>query len=83
MKKIFFTILFFAILFISCDNNSKVDTQTHDDGSVHNNHTHDSEEMPKQESFEVESDSLSTKKDSATDKHKKEHSHAGGHTHKH
>ena len=84
MKKIFFAISIFAITIISCDNNSSknVDNHTHDDGTVHDNHTHSSEEMPEQEYFEVEKDSLLTKKDSLNNDHKAEHSH-GGHTHTH
>jgi len=86
MKNTFFAIVFFAILFGSCRNNSSkpTGTHTHDDGSVHTDHEHLEEKMPKQELFEVEIDSLLFQKDTLSiSKQKIEHSHNGGHPHKH
>lgn len=85
MKNIFLTIAIIAILFSSCRNNSskKTDTHIHDDGTEHVNHDNSTEKMPKQELFEVKVDSLTFKKDSLKSEHETEHSHDGGHKHKH
>jgi len=87
MKNLFFAIIAAAFLFSSCGNNSekKTNTHTHHDGSVHNNHDESHEVAPKQEVFEVESDSIEVKNDTSKTEAKKEHSHShnGGHTHKH
>jgi len=85
MKTIFLAIAISAFVFSSCRHNSSEssDTHTHEDGTVHSNHSHShsEEDMPQQEVFEVEIDSLSQKTDSM--KQQVEHSHNGGHTHKH
>ena len=85
MKNIFFTIAIFAILFSSCRNKSskQTDTHIHDDGTEHINHDISEEKMPKQELFEVEIDSLTIEKDSLNKDQETEHSHDGGHIHKH
>lgn len=85
MKNILFAIAIFAISLSSCGNKStkETGTHTHDDGTVHENHNHGSEEMPEQELFEVQIDSLSNEKDSLKSEDKTEHSHDGGHKHTH
>lgn len=85
MKNIFLTIAIFAILLSSCRNNApkQTDTHIHDDGTEHINHDNSEEKMPEQELFEVEIDSLTIKKDSLNRDKETEHSHDGGHTHKH
>ncbi|KAF0129220.1 MAG: hypothetical protein FD155_2709 [Bacteroidetes bacterium] len=85
MKHIIFTLAIFAILLSSCRNNSSktTDTHMHDDGKEHVNHDNKEEKTPQQELFEVEIDSLTTKKDSLNSDQETEHSHDDGHKHKH
>lgn len=87
MKNIFFAILASAFLFSSCVNNSekKTNIHMHDDGSEHVNHDATPDVAPKQEVFELESDSLTVENDTIKSDAKKEHSHSheGGHEHAH
>ena len=87
MKNIFFTIAILVILLSSCRNksNKKTDTHVHDDGTVHINHDNSSVAAPKQESFEVDIDSLHNEKDTLKNEHETEHSHSheDGHEHSH
>lgn len=84
MKDIFLLMALSAILFSSCGNKSSknTDSHTHEDGTEHVNHDN-SEISPKQELFEVEIDSITVEKDSLKSEQKTEHSHDGGHKHKH
>lgn len=84
MKNILLLMAFFAILFSACATNTSknADTHTHEDGTVHENHKN-SEISPEQELFEVEADTLALENDSLQTEQKTEHTHAGGHKHKH
>lgn len=83
MKKILSILTVFAIVFAvsSCGNKKakvKVDTHTHEDGTVHADdaHAHDATAKPAQESFEVKEDN------DAEHKHKtSEHTHDDGTVH--
>ena len=87
MKNALFVIAIFVIVLSSCRNKStkKTDTHVHDDGTVHNNHNDGSVAAPKQESFEVDVDSLYHEKDTLKEEHEKAHSHSheDGHEHTH
>ena len=85
MKKTFLSIFLLAILVGSCgDKSSKnSNTHTHEDGTEHVNHDTTMEKAPEQEVFEVEIDSSAVEKNSLKSKQETEHSHDGGHKHKH
>lgn len=85
MKNIFYTIAILIILLSSCRNksNKNSDTHVHEDGTEHVNHENNSVTTPKQESFEVEIDSLTIEKDTLKSEHEKAHSHEDGHEHTH
>lgn len=84
-------ILFVAILFAfySCGGNTSNSskTHTHEDGSVHDEHSDDKTAIPtKQESFKVEDDGSASKNDSLPTKetkHKHDHDHSTETGHKH
>ena len=65
----------------SCNNNNKTQTHTHEDGSIHADHPE--ENVPAQESFVIDNDSLLHVPDSVSN-HEHEQSHEHGpdtHTH--
>lgn len=84
MKNSLLLMAFFVILFSGCATNTSknADTHTHEDGTEHENHKH-SEISPEQELFEVEIDSMAVENDSLKTEQNTEHTHAGGHKHKH
>ncbi len=75
MKKIFFSGCLSVILFsvVACNDNSKADTHTHEDGTTHADHD---TTKPAQEEFNVTD---TTNKDTAG----KVHTHKDGETHSH
>jgi hypothetical protein len=82
MKSVYFTIAIAMIIGLtSCSgsSNNKRNSPVHEDGSVHENHSHSTEcaKPTEQETFKVEADSC----DSHPEEHH-EHSHSG-HSHKH
>jgi len=83
MKKLFFTALVLTFLLGSCGNrsNKNTDTHSHEDGTEHTDHQSDT--IPKQESFEVHDESDHLKKDSLEKASKDEHKHESGKGHKH
>lgn len=85
MKNILYTIAILLIILSSCVNksNKNTDTHIHEDGTEHVNHESGSVTTPKQESFEVEIDSLTIIKDTLKSEHETEHSHEDGHEHTH
>ena len=90
MKKIVFILTIAAFALTSCGGEKKkdnVDTHTHEDGTVHTDHTPDLENkaMPAQESFEVEVDSVhQNAADTVNDHdHGHDHDHEGEHDHQH
>ena len=59
MKKLFILIAVTAFFAVSCGNNSKPATHTHEDGTVHSGAVHvDDTTRPDQEEFLAEPDSL-------------------------
>ncbi|KAA6345226.1 hypothetical protein EZS27_007202 [termite gut metagenome] len=86
MKKIFLAIALCGFLFASCGNKSnKNNTHTHEDGSVHTDHSAAEQPKPVQESFEVKADSSATVKADSLKTKEKEHTHDHGESksHKH
>ena len=77
MKKTFLLAIARSALFLSActNNNNDSDTHTHEDGSTHGDHAHDTIKPPQQEF--IVGDTL--QKDSAT----KEHTHSDGEKHSH
>ena len=65
-----------CLLFTACANNNDSGTHTHEDGSTHGDHAHDTT-MPAQQEFTVGD---TTRPDSMTTK---EHSHNNGEKHSH
>lgn len=84
MKKILFILAITALVISSCGNKKKKDTvgtHTHEDGTVHANDAHSQDTAePKQEAFEVKTDSDSEHKHD-TDEHSHEHGEDDGHDH--
>jgi Ni/Co efflux regulator RcnB len=74
MKRISFTLAFFALMATACNSNNEKDhghdhgTHPHEDGSVHDDHDAHDEVENKQEEFEV-------------DEHKKDHEEGRAHQH--
>lgn len=89
MKSIKSIILVLSVLFLgltSCGGGSKTnDTHTHDDGSVHQDHSTETAKPAEQESFKVEADTLTSTANPAhehgDDAHG--HDHGDGNVHKH